>query len=139
MGVANQRSIAWGITRSLYRAGAQLIFTHRQERSYKRLVSLLEKNDMEAKQIDTCDVVDDESIVQAFKDIKDEVGVIHGLVHSVAFANREELTGDFANTSRDGFSLAHDISAYSLVAVTREARKLMSEGGSIVTQTYLAS
>src|SRR5690625_2721500 len=94
---------------------------------------------MNAKQIDTCDVVNDESIVNAFKEIKEEVGVIHWLVHSVAFANRDELKGDYADTSRDGFLLAHDISAYSLVAVTREARKLMTEGGSIVTQTYLGS
>src|SRR5690625_1877536 len=139
MGVANQRSIAWGITKSLHNAGTNLIFTHRQERSYKRLVGLLEKNDMKAKQIVTCDVANDESIVNAFQEIKEEVGVIHGLVHSVAFANRDELKGDYADTSRDGFLLAHDISAYSLVAVTREARKLMTEGGSIVTQTYLGS
>lgn len=139
MGVANQRSIAWGITKSLHNAGANLIFTYRQERSYKRLVGLLEKNDMEAKHIVSCDVADDDSIVAAFQNIKEEVGVIHGLVHSVAFANRDELKGDFADTSRDGFLLAHNISAYSLVAVTREARKLMTEGGSIVTQTYLGS
>jgi len=139
MGVANQRSIAWGITQSLHNAGANLIFTNRQERSYKRLTGLLEKNDMSAKLIVSCDVADDESIKKAFSEIKEKVGVIHGLVHSVAFANRDELKGEYADTSREGFLLAHDISAYSLVAVTREAKKLMTEGGSIVTQTYIGS
>lgn len=139
MGVANQRSIAWGIATSLARQGANLIFTNRQERSYKRLQQLLERNEMEAKLFVTCDVAEDESIEQAFAEIKDKVGTIHGVVHSVAFANREELKGEYADTSRDGFLLAHEISAYSLVKVTKEARPLMTEGGSIVTQSYLGS
>ncbi|MGM8365693.1 enoyl-ACP reductase FabI [Virgibacillus sp. W0181] len=139
MGVANERSIAWGITKSLHNAGANLIFTNRQERSYQKLSKLLEKNSIKAKQIVSCDVASDESIQSAFREIKEKTGTIHGLVHSVAFANREELQGDFSNTSRDGFLLSQNISAYSLVAVTREARKLMTEGGSIVTQTYLGA
>ncbi|HLS60651.1 MAG TPA: enoyl-ACP reductase FabI [Virgibacillus sp.] len=139
MGVANRRSIAWGIAKSLHKAGANLIFTNRKERSFNRLIKLLEQNDMEAKLTVTCDVASDESITNAFQEIKEKVGTIHGVVHSVAFANREELQGEYADTSRDGFLLAQDISAYSLVAVTREARKLMTEGGSIVTQTYLGS
>lgn len=139
MGVANQRSIAWGIAKSLHKAGANLIFTNRKERSFHRLVKLLDENDMEAKLTVTCDVADDESIVTAFAEIGEKVGTIHGVVHSVAFANREELQGEYADTSREGFLLAQDISAYSLVAVTREAKKLMTEGGSIVTQTYLGS
>src|SRR5690625_4609328 len=139
MGVANQRSIAWGIAKSLAREGANLIFTNRQERSYKKLKQLLENNDIEAKLFVTCDVANDESIEQAFQEIGEKVDVIHGVVHSVAFANREELQGEFANTSRDGFLLAHEISAYSLVKVVNEARKLMTEGGSIVTQSYLGS
>ncbi len=139
MGVANERSIAWGITKSLSDAGANLIFTNRQERSYQKLVKLLETNNIEAKLIVSCDVADDESIAEAFKEIKDKVGVIHGLVHSVAFANREELKGEYADTSREGFLLAQNISAYSLVAVTKHAKELMTEGGSIVTQTYIGS
>lgn len=139
MGVANQRSIAWGIAKSLARQGANLIFTNRQERSYKRLQQLLERNEMEAKLFVTCDVANDESIEHAFAEIKDKIGIIHGVVHSVAFANRDELKGEYANTSRDGFLLAHEISAYSLVKVTKEARPLMTEGGSIVTQSYLGS
>lgn len=139
MGVANRRSIAWGITQSLARQGANLIFTNRQERSYKRLQRLLENNEIEAKLFVTCDVAEDESIEKAFQEIKEKVGTIHGVVHSVAFANHEELQGEYADTSREGFLLAHDISAYSLVKVTKEARKLMTEGGSIVTQSYLGS
>ena len=139
MGVANRRSIAWGITKSLHNAGANLIFTNRSERSYKRLVKLLESNDMKASHIAKCDVASDESIEQAFKEINENVGVIHGVVHSVAFANTEELAGDYADTSREGYLLAQEISSYSLVAVTRAARPFMTEGGSIVTQTYLGA
>ncbi|GAB3062898.1 enoyl-ACP reductase FabI [Virgibacillus ainsalahensis] len=139
MGVANERSIAWGITKSLHNAGANLIFTNRQERSYQKLVKLLEKNDIKAKLIVSCDVASDESIKEAFDEIKGKAGVVHGLIHSVAFANREELQGEYAETSRDGFLLAQEISAYSLVAVTNAAKEVMTEGGSIVTQTYLGA
>ncbi|MCM3742035.1 enoyl-ACP reductase FabI [Oceanobacillus luteolus] len=139
MGVANERSIAWGITKSLHHQGANLIFTNRQERSRKKLEKLLEKHDIPAKLIVSLDVADDSSIETAFSEIKDNVGIIHGLVHSVAFAKREELDGEYADTSRDGYLLAHEISAYSLVAVTRAAKELMTEGGSIVTQTYIGS
>ncbi|MCM3400000.1 enoyl-ACP reductase FabI [Oceanobacillus profundus] len=139
MGVANERSIAWGITKSLHNAGANLIFTNRQERSHQKLVKLLEQNDIEPKLVVSCDVASDESIQEAFQEIKEKVGVIHGLVHSVAFAKREELKGEYADTSRDGFLIAQEISAYSLVAVTKAAKELMTEGGSIVTQSYLGS
>lgn len=139
MGVANERSIAWGITKSLHNAGAELIFTNRQERSAQKLQKLLEKNDITAKALINCDVEDDESIIQAFAEIKEKAGVIHGLVHSLAFAKKEELQGEYADTSRDGYLLAQNISAYSLVAVTREARKVMTEGGSIVTQSYIGA
>ncbi|MFS0749463.1 enoyl-ACP reductase FabI [Oceanobacillus sp. 1P07AA] len=139
MGVANERSIAWGITKSLHNAGANLIFTNRQERSYQKLVKLLDKHEMKATAIISCDVASDESIQQAFNEVGEKVGVIHGVVHSVAFANRDELQGEYANTSRDGFLLAQEISAYSLVAVTKAAKEFMTEGGGIVTQTYLGS
>lgn len=139
MGVANERSIAWGVAKSLHKAGANLIFTSQQERFYKNIKKLLDKNEMEATLIVECDVANDESIKNAFTSIKKEVGVIHGLIHSVAFANRDELKGDYADTSREGFLLAHEISSFSLVAVTKEAKKLMTEGGSIVTQTYIGA
>src|SRR5699024_8713955 len=90
----NQRSISWGITKSLHEAGANLIFTNRSERSYKKLAKLLENNDIKASHMTTCDVASDESIEHAFKDIHEHVGVIHGVVHSVAFANTEDLQGN---------------------------------------------
>ncbi|WP_080875988.1 enoyl-ACP reductase FabI [Oceanobacillus timonensis] len=139
MGVANERSIAWGITKSLHNAGANLIFTNRQERSYNKLVKLLEKHEIEPKAIISCDVASDESVQEAFQEIKEKIGVIHGLVHSVAFAKREDLQGEFVTTSRDGFLLAQEISAYSLVTVTNAAKELMTEGGSVVTQTYIGA
>ncbi len=138
MGVANKRSIAWGIARSLDAAGARLIFTYageRLEKNVRDLAATLEnQND---PFILSCDVTDDAAIEECFAAIKENAGVIHGLAHCIAFANKEDLDGDFVNTSRDGFMLAHNISAYSLTAVAKSAKPLMTEGGSIVTLTYL--
>jgi len=139
MGIANELSIAWGITKSLHNAGANLIFTNRRERSLKKLVKLLDEHNITPKLIVSCDVASDDSIQKAFAKIKDEAGVIHGLVHSMASANIEDLEGEYVDTSRDGYLLAQEISAYSLVAVTKAAKELMTEGGSIVTQSYLGS
>ncbi len=137
MGVANKRSIAWGIARSLSNAGARLVFTYAGERFEKNVRDLAESLDRSDSLVIPCDVTDDEQIKVAFNRIKEEVGVIHGLAHCIAFANVEELKGEYVNTSRDGFLLAHNISSYSLTAVAKEARSLMTEGGSIVTMTYL--
>ncbi|MDX8364412.1 enoyl-ACP reductase FabI [Cytobacillus sp. IB215665] len=137
MGVANKRSIAWGIARSLHNAGARLIFTfagERLEKNVRDLADTLEGNDT---LVLPCDVTNDEEVANCFSKIKDEVGTIHGVAHCIAFANKEELTGDFLNTSRDGFLLSHNISSYSLTAVAKEAKDLMTEGGSIITLTYL--
>jgi enoyl-[acyl-carrier protein] reductase I len=139
MGVANDRSIAWGVAQSLFKAGAKLIFTYRQERSLKKLSKLLEDNQYHAEHIVQCDVNNDDSIKAAFEEIGSKVGVIHGVVHSIAFANAEDLKGDFINTSRDGYAFAQDTSAYSLIAVAREAKPYMTEGGSIVGMTYLGA
>ncbi|UOB21175.1 enoyl-ACP reductase FabI [Macrococcus armenti] len=138
MGVANKRSIGYGVAQVLDEVGAKLIFTYRKERSMKELERLLPnlKNNQDALMIQ-CDVQQDEDVVRAFETIKDKVGHINGVFHSIAFANMEDLRGRFIDTSRDGFLLAHDISSYSLTIVAREASKLMSEGGSIVTTTYL--
>ncbi|UBH13818.1 enoyl-ACP reductase FabI [Macrococcus armenti] len=138
MGVANKRSIGYGVAQVLDEVGAKLIFTYRKERSMKELERLLPnlKNNQNALMIQ-CDVQQDEDVVRAFEKIKDKVGHIDGVFHSIAFANMEDLRGRFIDTSRDGFLLAHDISSYSLTIVAREASKLMSEGGSIVTTTYL--
>ena len=139
MGVANQRSLAWGVAKSLHMAGANLIFTYRKERSMDRINRLLDEHDVQAKLIVQCDVNEDESIKNAFEKIGQEVETIHGVVHSLAFANAEDLRTNFINTSRDGFAFAQDTSAYSLIAVAREASPFMKEGGSIVTMTYLGA
>lgn len=136
MGVANKRSIAWGIARALDSAGARIIFTYVGERFEKPVRDLA--GTLEGKHLVLpCDVTKDEEIETAFSSIKDEVGTIHGIAHCVAFANREELEGEYLNTTRDGFMLAQNISAYSLTAVIKAARPLMTEGASIVTLTYL--
>jgi len=136
MGVANHRSIAWGIAQSLHKAGANLIFTYQGERLRENVTELTQKLGGEPLLVN-CDVTKDEEVEAAFATIKEKVGVIHGLAHCIAFAKTEELEGEYINTSRDGYALAQDISAYSLVAVARAARPLMTEGGSIVTLTYL--
>ncbi|RSD29428.1 enoyl-ACP reductase FabI [Mesobacillus subterraneus] len=136
MGVANKRSIAWGIAQSLHNAGANLIFTYageRLEKSVRELAESLDKNYL----VLPCDVTSDEDVAKCFREIKEATGTISGLAHCIAFANKEELQGDYMNVTRDGFLLAHNISAYSLTAVAKEAKELMAEGGSIVTLTYL--
>ena len=137
MGVANHRSIAWGIAQSLSKSGANLIFTYLGERLRENVAELAATLDQPEQILIPCDVSKDEDVARAFAEIHEKVGVIHGVAHCIAFAKTEELDGEFVNTSRDGYALAQDISAYSLVAVGREARKLMTEGGSIVTLTYL--
>ncbi|MDA7026126.1 enoyl-ACP reductase FabI [Bacillus sp. CLL-7-23] len=137
MGVANKRSIAWGIARSLHQAGARLIFTYvgeRLEKSVKQLADSLDRND---SIILPCDVTSDQEIEACFAKIKEEVQVIHGVAHAIAFANKEELVGEYLNTNREGFLLAQNVSSYSLTAVAKAARGIMTEGGSIVTLTYL--
>lgn len=137
MGVANKRSIAWGIARSLDKAGARLIFTYNQDRMLKNVKELAETLEGKDYLLLQCDVTVDEDITACFQEIKNQVGTIHGVAHCIAFANREDLEGEFIDTSRDGFLLAHNISAYSLTAIAKEARPLMTEGGSIITLTYL--
>jgi len=137
MGVANKRSIAWGIARSLDKAGARLIFTYNQDRMLKNVKELAETLEGKDYLLLQCDVTVDEDIAACFQEIKNQVGTIHGVAHCIAFANREDLEGEFVDTSRDGFLLAQNISAYSLTAVAKEARPLMTEGGSIITLTYL--
>lgn len=137
MGVANKRSIAWGIARSLHNAGARLVFTYAGERMEKSVRELVESLENQNSMILPCDVTSDEEIATCFKTIKEEVGTIHGVAHCIAFANKEELQGEYMNTTRDGFLLAQNISSYSLTAVAKVARPLMTEGGSILTLTYL--
>lgn len=137
MGVANKRSIAWGIAQSLSKAGARLIFTYAGERLEKNVRELAETLERKDSIVLSCDISSDEEIEVTFQKIKEEVGVIHGVAHCIAFANKDELSGEYLSTTREGFLLAQNISAYSLTAVAKVARKLMTEGGSIITLTYL--
>jgi enoyl-[acyl-carrier protein] reductase I len=137
MGVANKRSIAWGIAQSLSNAGARLIFPYageRLEKNVRQLAESLERND---SLVLPCDITNDQEIEATFSQIKEEVGEIHGIAHCIAFANTDELKGEYLNTTRDGFLLAHNISAYSLTAVAKAARGILAEGSSIITLTYL--
>lgn len=138
VGVANDKSIAWGIARALHREGAELAFTYLNGSLEKRVRPLAEG--IGSKVILQCDVGSDDDIRALFKTLKKEWGHLDFLVHSVAFANKDELRGAFYNTSREGFGLALNISVYSLVALTREAIPLM-EGrrGSVITLTYYGS
>lgn len=137
MGVANEKSIAWGIAKSLSDAGANLIFTYENERVQKRVARLTDT--IEGATVLPCNVADDADIEALAEMIREKYGVLHGLVHSIAFARSEELDGMFVTTSRDGFALANDISAYSLVAVANRLYPLMTEGGSIMAMTYIGS
>ena len=135
MGVANKWSIAWGIAQSCIEAGANIILTYQGERNLSNLKKLTA--DLAGISLYQCDVTQDQDIIALFHNLEEDFGVIHGLVHSIAFANKEELEGAYYNTSREGYHLAQDISSYSLVAISKYARPLMKEGGSIVTMTYL--
>lgn len=139
MGVANQRSLAWGVAKSLFKIGAKVVFTYRKERSLTKINKLLDENDLQAELVVQCDINSDDSIQRAFGEIKEKVGQIHGIVHSIAFAHGEDLKSEFIDTSRDGYAFAQDTSAYSLIAVAREARVCMAEGSSIVTMSALGA
>jgi len=134
MGVRNKWSIAWGIAQSALEQGANVIFTYLGEREKESLEKLLA--DYSGIGLYPCDVTSDQEIDDLFDKAGREYGTLHGLVHAIAHAKTEDLQNLFINTSRDGFLRAVDISAYSLVAVSRKAKKLMSQGGSILTLTY---
>lgn len=136
-GVANDLSIAWGIAQQLHKEGAELAFTYLNESLERRVRPLAESLGSEV--ILPCDVCNDEEIEATFAALKEKWGKIDFVVHAVAFANREDLKHGYSQTSREGFQLALDISAYSLVAMTRYAVPLMNEGGSIVAMTYLGA
>jgi len=133
-GLANKRSIAWAIALKLQEAGWRLAITFQNERLEQEAKDLIA--DLSGAAGFMCDVSQDDQIAKLFEELKARYGVLHGLVHSVAFAPAEELKGEFLNTTREGFRVAHDISVYSLVAVARAAAPLMTAGGSIVTLTY---
>src|ERR1039457_284989 len=136
-GLANKRSIAWGIAQKLHEAGATLAICYQNERMKLEAESLI--NDLPGASGFQCDVSNDTEIDAVFAAIGEKYGKIAILVHAVAFAPAAELRGDFLNTSREGFRVAMDVSVYSLVAVSRAAAPLMEDGGSILTMTYYAS
>jgi enoyl-[acyl-carrier protein] reductase I len=133
-GVANKRSIAWSIAQGLHNAGAKLAITYQNERLEQEAKDLILS--LPGAEALMCDVSSDASIDSLFAQLKERYGRLHILVHSVAFAPAEELKGDFVNTTREGFRVAHDVSAYSLIALSRGAAPLMEDGGSIITMTY---
>jgi enoyl-[acyl-carrier protein] reductase I len=138
MGVANKNSIAWAIAEQLSAQGAELAFTYQGEALERRVRPLAESVGSEI--IVPCDVTDDASMDACFGAMKDKWGKIDFLVHSIAFAGKDQLEGSFVdNTTREGFLAAMNISAYSFVDSARRASELMTDGGSMVTMTYLGS
>jgi enoyl-[acyl-carrier protein] reductase I len=133
-GLANKRSIAWGIAQQLHAAGATLAISYQNERMRPGAESLIQE--LPGAEAFQCDVSSDEEIDQLFAQLKERYGKLNILVHSVAFAPTEALKNDFLFTSREAFGVALNISAYSLIAVTRAAVPLMTDGGSIITMTY---
>jgi enoyl-[acyl-carrier protein] reductase I len=135
-GVANKRSIAWAIAQMLSREGMRLAFTYQGERLKESVEALT--TTIDGSVLLPCDVTKDEEVDAVFKSVDEQFGRLDTLVHSVAYAPKEDLEGDFVNTSRDGFKLAHDISAYSLVGLTRAALPLFEKngGGSVLALSY---
>ena len=137
-GVANKRSIAWAIAKAWHNAGAKLIFNYQGERLKENLEDLVSELSADTP-FYPCDVSTDASITEFFGNVKKHTSQVDLMLHSVAFAPKEALEGEFINTSREAFRMSHDISAYSLVALSREVAPMMPEGGSIVAMTYYGS
>ena len=134
MGVANDRSLAWGITKALADNGADIILTYQGEALKKRIIPLSEK--VNAKHTLECDVSDEESIKNTFDEIHKKYGKIDFVVHAIAFSDKEELKGKYIETSRKNFLQTLDISCYSFTAVANYASKIMNDGGSMITLSY---
>jgi enoyl-[acyl-carrier protein] reductase I len=137
LGVANERSIAWAISQALAKEGAELAFTYVNEAIEKRVRPLAES--LNCKNVFPCDVQSDADIDNLTAELESRWGRVDAIVHSVAFANGDDLKCRFSQTSRAGFQLALDVSAYSLIAVAGRLSKLMSNGGSIITLSYLGA
>lgn len=137
MGVANKRSIAWGCAQAMEKQGATVIYTYQNERMKKSVSRLVG----DEKRLVECDVANDASIQTAFTTIKQRSGKVDGLVHAIAYAKKEELSGSILNVSREGYALAQNISAYSLIAVAKAAHELdlLNDPASIATLTYFGS
>jgi enoyl-[acyl-carrier protein] reductase I len=136
-GLANKRSIAWGIAQKLHQAGAKLAISYQNERMKAEAHDLI--SELSGAEAFQCDVSNDAEIDQVFSQLKDRYGKIHVLVHCIAFAPAADLKNNFLHTTRDGFRIAHDVSVYSLIALSRAATPLMTDGGSIITLTYFGA
>lgn len=134
MGVANERSIAWGITQALADQGAELAFTYQGEALQKRVIPLAEKVGSDFTM--ECDVTNMDSVEEVFKKVEAKWGKIDFLVHAIAYSNKEELDGRYVDTSRENFLQTMDISCYSFTAVAKRAAPLMKDGGSMITLSY---
>ncbi len=135
MGVANQRSIAWGCTEALMAQGAQVILTYQNDR-LKQSLQLFVAPEVP---LIACDVADDDNVDQAFATIKQQYGALDGIIHAIAYADKATLEGDFVDTTKAGYDLAQNISAYSLIAIARAVRPMLKPGASLVTLTYFGS
>ena len=136
-GLANKRSIAWGIAQKLHEAGATLAICYQNERMKLEAQALIDE--LPGASGFQCDVSSDEQIETLFATLKEKYGKLDTVVHAVAFAPAADLRGEFLNTSREGFRVALDVSVYSLIAVTRGAAPLMTDGGSIMTLSFYAA
>jgi enoyl-[acyl-carrier protein] reductase I len=136
-GLANKRSISWAIAQKLSEAGMQLAICYQNDRMKQEADGLI--SELKGATGFQCDVSSDAEIATVFEQIKAKYGTLHTVVHSVAYAPAEELKNDFLQTTREGFRIAHDVSCYSLIAVSRAAAPLMTEGGSIMTLTYFGA
>ncbi len=134
MGVANERSIAWGIAQKLSESGAQLAFTYLGDALKKRVIPLAEK--LKSNVTFSCDVEKQTEVKKLFEDIKSQWGEIDFVVHAIAFSDKSELSGEYLNTSRENFLKSMLISCFSFTEVAREASKIMKKNGSLITLTY---
>ena len=137
MGVANNRSIAWGIAKACSNNGADIILTYQGEAIKKRVIPLAEE--LSSAKVLECDVTDEKTIDDMFENIKNEWETIDFLVHAIAFSDKDELKGRYIETSKENFINTMNVSCYSLTSVAKKAEKLMSKGGSILTLTYYGS
>src|SRR5262249_36627754 len=134
MGVANDRSIAWGIAHALHLAGAELAFTYQGDAFKKRVVPLVEP--LKPAAVLDCDVTNQGSVDAVFETLRQKWGSMDFIVHAIAFSDKEQLKGRFVDTTPDNFRMTMDISCYSFVAIAQRAEKLMTNGGSMLTLTY---
>ena len=137
MGVANERSIAWGIAQKLSESGAELAFTYLGDALKKRVIPLAEK--LNSNLTFNCDVEKKDEVIKLFEDIKSKWGQIDFVVHAIAFSDKSELSGEYLNTSRENFLRSMLISCFSFTEVAKEASKIMNKNGSLVTLSYEAS